>query len=44
MVTGQLLWTEKDGWRCELRVGLAGMNRPEVYDGERLVTSEATVR
>jgi hypothetical protein len=33
--------TEKDGWRCELRVGPAGTNRLEVK-GERLVTTEAT--
>ena len=43
MVSGQLLWTEKEGWRCELRVGPAGMNRLEIYKGERLVTIEATV-
>ena len=43
MVSGQLLWTEKDGWRCELRVGPAGINRLEVYKGEQLVTTEATV-
>jgi hypothetical protein len=43
MVSAQLLWSEKDGWRCELRVGPAGTNRLDVYQGERLVTSEATV-
>ena len=42
MVSGQLLWMEKDDWRCELRVGPAGTNRLEVYKGERLVTTEAT--
>ena len=42
MVSALLLWTEKDGWRCELRTGPAGTNRLEVYRDDRLVTTEAT--